>query len=70
MAYNLVIDYISELLAERFSSVSTAETKTSTTTNLQMFAKWGTAPGNKASAKNMKFVLRRIDCLNWGADCV
>jgi len=25
MAYNLVIDYISELVAERFSSVSTAE---------------------------------------------
>lgn len=30
----------------------------------------GMTPGNKASAKNVKFVLRWADCLNWGADCV
>jgi hypothetical protein len=46
MAYKLVIDYISELVAGRFSSISTAEAKISTATNLQMFAKWGKAPGN------------------------
>jgi hypothetical protein len=35
MAYNLVIDYISELVAERFSSISTPEAKISAATNLQ-----------------------------------
>jgi hypothetical protein len=44
VAYNHVIDYINELVAERFSSVSTSESKISAATDLKMLANWEADP--------------------------
>jgi hypothetical protein len=58
MAYNLVIDYVSELVAERFHLFPQLKQDLGGhkfKDVCEVGNRCGTTPGNKASAKNMTF---------------